>query len=261
MLKATEVQCVRKDCIADPRNPYHNEPHLCFVCGAQWYPTPELLETNLCPVCNWLKCPECGGCKCSLSPTEQVWVDHVRSTYCQSVDDLASFRKRDLPPIGGAAKPSQLLKTGLGLQLMFCARWARCELERRKAHFGLSILGSRVSRPITADELECFPSPGTGYVELVCDEVSTLCPVTGQPDFVKVTINYSPDKLCIETKSLKLYLWSFRNKGVFAEALAVEICDALVKLLSPHGLEVEVKYQSRGGILLSATANYDQVPF
>ena len=203
------VNCVRKDCIADPRDPYHQEPHLCFSCGAQWYVTPGLLENNLCPECNWIKCPACGACKCSLTRASQKWVDRVRSTYCQSIE----------------------------------------------------ILGSRVARPISAEELECFPTPGVASVALVCEEVSTLCPVTGQPDFVTVSIVYSPHKLCIETKSLKLYLWSFRDKGIFAEALAVEILGALVTVVQPHAMEVEVEYQSRGGILLSATAESVRAPF
>ena len=252
------VNCVRKDCIADSRDPYHQEPHLCFSCGAQWYPTPDLLETNLCETCNWLVCPVCGGCKCTLSPAAQDWVDNVRNTYCQSVEELAAYREQDLPEVGGAAREAMQLKAGLGLQLMFCNRWARVELERREAHYGLTILGSRVSRPITVDELECFPVPGKNgslRVTLVCDEVTTLCPVTGQPDFVKVTISYAPKELCIETKSLKLYLWSFRDRGVFAEALAIEICEALQDKLDSYGLSVEIEYQSRGGIRLTAYAS------
>ena len=253
MATSPEVQCVRKDCIADPRNPYHQEPHLCFSCGAQWYVTPELLETNLCKVCNWLACPECGACKCSLTKEDRHWVDRVRKYYCQSVEELAAFRDDDL---GATSNPS--VRAGLGLQLMFCNRWALCELARREQNFGLTILGSRVSRPITADELETFPAPDTsnrGRVTLVCEEVTTLCPVTGQPDFVKVTVSYTPSTLCVETKSLKLYLWSFRNRGVFAEALAVELRDALKAKLLPKSLWVQVAYQSRGGIKLTAEAS------
>ena len=124
------VNCVRKDCIADPNNEYHQEPHLCFACGAQWYPTEELLKTNLCPDCNWLKCPVCGGCKCSLSPAAVAWVNHVRSTYCQSVEKLAFYREADLPSPRATGKEAELLVDGLGLQLMFCIRWARVELDK-----------------------------------------------------------------------------------------------------------------------------------
>ncbi len=255
------VNCVRKDCIADPRDPYHQEPHLCFSCGAQWYVTPGLLENNLCPECNWIKCPACGACKCSLTRASQKWVDRVRSTYCQSIEKLAAYQEKDLPIVDDREGAVVRLKAGLGLQLMFCNRWARVELRRREAHYGLTILGSRVARPISAEELECFPTPGVASVALVCEEVSTLCPVTGQPDFVTVSIVYSPHKLCIETKSLKLYLWSFRDKGIFAEALAVEILGALVTVVQPHAMEVEVEYQSRGGILLSATAESVRAPF
>ena len=126
------VNCVRKDCIADPRDPYHQEAHLCFVCGEQWYVTPELVRDNLCTLCNWVECPVCGGCKCSLSPEREAWVDHVRKTYCQSVEVLAAFRVRHLPPVSGPAREALLLHRGLTLQLMFCNRWARCELQRRE---------------------------------------------------------------------------------------------------------------------------------
>ncbi len=130
--KDKRVHCVREHCIADPGDAYHFEPHLCFVCGVQWDVTPELLETNLCPDCNWIKCPECGGCRCSLIPTSQKWLDSVRETYCQSVEALAAFRAEDLP--NSDPWPACLLRglvlRGMTLQLMFCKRWARVELAK-----------------------------------------------------------------------------------------------------------------------------------
>ena len=84
---------------------------------------------------------------------------------------------------------------------------------------GLTILGSRVRGPV--EHVEAFPAPPTvTRVRFTTDEVSSVCPVTGQPDISGVVIDYEPDQLCIESKSLKLYLWSFRDRPVFAEALA-----------------------------------------
>ncbi len=123
--KDKRVHCVREHCIADPKDPYHFEPHLCFVCGIQWDVTPKLLETNLCPKCNWVKCPECEGCRCSLSPTDQAWLDSVREKYCQSVEALADFWAENLP---STPTWSPELLAGMTLQLMFCKRWARVEL-------------------------------------------------------------------------------------------------------------------------------------
>lgn len=86
----------------------------------------------------------------------------------------------------------------------------------------LTVLGSPVRGPI--DRLESFPAPQScTKVKFVTDEVTSVCPVTGQPDFATVVIEYTPDQRCIESKSLKLYLWSFRERPLFAEAMAEEI--------------------------------------
>ena len=86
----------------------------------------------------------------------------------------------------------------------------------------LTILGNQVREPV--EHVECFPAPrGCTLVRFSTDEVTSLCPVTGQPDISSVEIEYEPDELCVESKSLKLYLWGFRDRQVFAEALAVEI--------------------------------------
>lgn len=118
---------------------------------------------------------------------------------------------------------------------------------------GLSILGSPVRQPV--DHLECFPAPAAcAEVRFSTDEVTSLCPVTGQPDFSSVEIVYEPDGLCVESKSLKLYLWSFRDRTVFAEALASEIATEVQQAAAPGWVRVVVTQHVRGGIVTEATA-------
>lgn len=107
-------------------------------------------------------------------------------------------------------------------------------------------------------QLDTFPAPDITEVKLVCHEVTSLCPVTGQPDFATVTVTYTPQERCVETKSLKLYLWTFRNEGHFAEQLAATIRDDLVNALSPLKMEVLVEFTSRGGIIIHAKSKYHQ---
>ena len=104
--------------------------------------------------------------------------------------------------------------------------------------------------------LETFANPGVSHVEMTSDELSAICPVTGQPDLYIATIEYSPQGVCIESKSLKLYLNSFRNEGHFCEALAVKIRDDVADVLElPHEkVGVVVKQKARGGITITATA-------
>jgi 7-cyano-7-deazaguanine reductase len=104
--------------------------------------------------------------------------------------------------------------------------------------------------------LETFPNPGVSHVELTSDELTAICPVTAQPDLYVATIAYSPGPLCIESKSLKLYLAHFRNEGAFCEALAVQIRDdvAAVLELEPDKVEVTLEQKARGGITIVATA-------
>ena len=114
--------------------------------------------------------------------------------------------------------------------------------------------------------LEAFPSPfacpdrnpagAVGTVHIECPEFTCLCPITGQPDFAKIVLDYQPDKLCIESKSLKLYLGSFRMFGEFHEAGVNRICNDLVKLLSPLWLTVRGEFTPRGGIPFWPTAEY-----
>ncbi len=117
----------------------------------------------------------------------------------------------------------------------------------------LSILGQPVREPVA--HLECFAAPADcTQVRLTSDEVTSLCPVTGQPDFSSVEITYEPDALCIESKSLKLYLWSFRSRAAFAEQLADEILTEVTRVAHPHHACVVVRQRPRGGVTIEATA-------
>lgn len=97
------------------------------------------------------------------------------------------------------------------------------------------------------------------HVVLTCDEFTSLCPVTGQPDYSTIIITYVPNLLCLESKSLKLYLWTYREKGVFCEQLACDILEDVYKVLSPKYITVKVQQKSRGGIAIEATARRDTV--
>ncbi len=104
--------------------------------------------------------------------------------------------------------------------------------------------------------LETFPNPGASRVEMTSDELAAICPITGQPDLYVATIEYAPAALCLESKSLKLYLARFRNEGRFCEALAVTIRDdvATALALPAEGVQVTLRQKSRGGITITATA-------
>jgi 7-cyano-7-deazaguanine reductase len=94
--------------------------------------------------------------------------------------------------------------------------------------------------------LEAFPNPGVTHVEMTSDELTAVCPITGQPDFYMATIDYDPAALCLESKSLKLYLAHFRNEGAFDAATALE--------LPPAKVRVTLRQKARGGITIVATA-------
>jgi 7-cyano-7-deazaguanine reductase len=103
--------------------------------------------------------------------------------------------------------------------------------------------------------LETFPNPGVAHVDMTSDELAAICPVTGQPDQYLATIEYEPEALCIESKSLKLYLNRFRNEGAFCEALAVRIRDDVAAALElPHdAVHVTLVQKARGGITITAS--------
>jgi 7-cyano-7-deazaguanine reductase len=103
--------------------------------------------------------------------------------------------------------------------------------------------------------LETFPRPDTvERVQLICDEVTAVCPIIDQPDYYVVTITYWPVERCVETKSLKLYLQQFRNEGIFCESFAARITSDIMQALAPHACQVDVQQKSRGGISIIATA-------
>src|SRR6266576_1953624 len=102
---------------------------------------------------------------------------------------------------------------------------------------------------------EAFPAPNVQLVTMTGTEFTSICPKTGQPDFGTVIIEYVPAKLCIESKSLKYYLWSYRDEGAFCEALAAQIADDVVYAIMPKSLTVRVTQNVRGGIALVAEAS------
>jgi 7-cyano-7-deazaguanine reductase len=107
--------------------------------------------------------------------------------------------------------------------------------------------------------LETFPNPRPQReyeIAFECPEFTCLCPLTGQPDFATIRIRYTPDQLCVELKSFKLYLWSFRDQGAFHEAVTNQILDDLVAALHPIRMVVEGDFKVRGGIHTVVTASH-----
>lgn len=124
---------------------------------------------------------------------------------------------------------------------------------------GLTLLGANSTSP--SKNLETFPNhhPNRDYkVSLKSDEFTCVCPATGQPDFAAITINYIPNQKILESKSLKLYLWSYRNEGVFHEHVTNVILDDLIDSLKPRWCEVIAEFGVRGGIAITVTAEYHQ---
>jgi 7-cyano-7-deazaguanine reductase len=94
-------------------------------------------------------------------------------------------------------------------------------------------------------------------IEIVCPEFTSLCPKTGQPDFGVLTFTYTPDKKCVELKSLKLYLQSYRDQGVFYENATNQILDDLVSALAPRRMKLVAAFSTRGGMRTNVTATYE----
>ncbi len=111
--------------------------------------------------------------------------------------------------------------------------------------------------------LETFPNPEPGRdytIRFICPEFTCLCPRTGQPDFASFTISYVPDRICVELKSLKLYLWSFRDEGHFHEAVTNRILSDLVAATRPRRMTIVGDFNVRGGIHTVVTADYEAPP-
>ena len=107
--------------------------------------------------------------------------------------------------------------------------------------------------------LETFanPEPGRDYtIRMRIPEFTCLCPKTGQPDFATLDLEYVPDKTCVELKSLKLYIWSFRNEGAFHEAVTNRILDDLVRATQPHFMRLTADFGVRGGIYTTVVAEH-----
>jgi 7-cyano-7-deazaguanine reductase len=110
-------------------------------------------------------------------------------------------------------------------------------------------------------ELKTFPNPNPERdyeIGFECPEFTCLCPMTGQPDFATLRISYLPDRLCVELKSLKLYLWSFRSEGHFHEAVTNRILGDLVKATRPRQMTVVGDFYVRGGIHTVVTVHYEK---
>lgn len=125
---------------------------------------------------------------------------------------------------------------------------------------GLTILGGQAQ---PSKKLEAFPNrtPGRFYlVTLETSEFTCLCPKTGQPDFATIKVEYVPDKKVIESKSFKLYLWSYRNEGAFHEHVINQILEDLLEVIDPHWCKVTGIFNIRGGIGITVEAENTKTP-
>jgi 7-cyano-7-deazaguanine reductase len=131
------------------------------------------------------------------------------------------------------------------------------DLETKMMDNEFRALGKPMNAP--SKELDTFPRPEhVTVVRFTSDELTSFCPVTEQPDFNKVEIEYHPDRLCVESKSLKLYLWTFREERIFGEGLASAIAGDLVEALDPHYCKVTLIQNIRGGLQLTAVAEIER---
>lgn len=113
------------------------------------------------------------------------------------------------------------------------------------------------SRP--SRELETFPNPEPGRdytIRMRMPEFTCLCPKTGQPDFAEMTLEYVPDKLCMELKSIKLYIWSYRDQGAFHEAVTNQILSDFVRACAPRFMRLTAEFNVRGGLYTTIVAEH-----
>jgi 7-cyano-7-deazaguanine reductase len=119
-----------------------------------------------------------------------------------------------------------------------------------------------LSRPSKRLQTFSNPAPERDFrIHMELPEFTCLCPMTGQPDFATLTLDYIADKLCVELKSLKLYIWSFRNEGAFHEAVTNRILDDLVRVTKPRWMKLEAKFNVRGGIYTTVIAEHSKRGF
>jgi 7-cyano-7-deazaguanine reductase len=117
---------------------------------------------------------------------------------------------------------------------------------------------AQIAQPRTILETFANPRSGRDYqIEFVFPEFTSMCPVTGQPDFATITLRYVPDQRCVEMKSLKLYYFAYRNKGIFYEAVVNTILDDLVDTVKPRSMTVIGQFAVRGGTAGTVTASYE----
>ena len=128
---------------------------------------------------------------------------------------------------------------------------------RKENRVPVDLAQRRSTRPSKGLETFPNPSPGRDYeIRFECPEFTCVCPMTGQPDFAVIRITYVPDRVCVELKSLKLYLWSYRDEGAFHEAVTNRILDDLLGALRPRRAEVIGDFFVRGGIHTVVAARY-----
>ena len=109
------------------------------------------------------------------------------------------------------------------------------------------------------DQLDTFPNPRPGRdysIEIVCPEFTSVCPLTGQPDFGTITYTYTPGEKCVELKSLKLYLQRFRNQGIYYEQVTNRLLDDFVEAIAPKRVEIVTRWTPRGGITTNVTVRH-----
>jgi 7-cyano-7-deazaguanine reductase len=133
-------------------------------------------------------------------------------------------------------------------------------VKRNKSN-GLTLLGrseARIPKSPSEARLETFPNPAKREytIHFETDDFTSLCPITGQADFARIEIDYVPAKVCVESKSLKFYLASFRNERAFNEAVTNRILDDLVRAIKPRHARVVAQFSARGGIALRVDAAY-----
>ena len=129
---------------------------------------------------------------------------------------------------------------------------------RKKDLTGLTLLGAE-GAVAPSKKLETFPNPEPGRdytIRMRIPEFTCLCPKTGQPDFATLHLEYVPDRKCLELKSLKLYIWSFRDEGRFHEAVTNEILDDLVRATAPRSMRLTAEFLVRGGIYTTVVAEH-----
>jgi 7-cyano-7-deazaguanine reductase len=122
-------------------------------------------------------------------------------------------------------------------------------------------MSAPATRASPSTALETFPNPAPGHdytIRMAIPEFTCLCPKTGQPDFATLELEYVPDAICVELKSLKLYIWSFRDRGAFHEAVTNEILRHLVEATAPRFMRLTARFNVRGGIYTSVIAEHRQ---